>query len=167
MEGEYEFGYPKRQFAIRALALYCMLAAALVFIALSKVSLFWIIILFFIFFIFIFITNVSPLFTGHELAADSIMLRQGFVFSARLPFSNVEKVELHPEPLWTFVIQRRKVKGRIIMAGGNAGLVVIKLKKGRRFGALLFRFGSELVIDLKQPEEFVKLVNEKMGISKV
>jgi hypothetical protein len=167
MENALKFSYPKRQFAIRALTLYCMLAAALAFTALSRVSLFWIIILFFIFFVFIFITNVSPLFTSHELAADSLMLRQGFAFSARFPFSNVEKVELHPEPLWTFMIQRRRVKGRIILAGGNAGLVAIRLKSGRRFGALLFRFGSELVIDLKQPEEFVKLVNEKLQISKV
>ena len=150
-----KFAYPRLHYVIRSCFLFALLASMAAFtIAFSDISLFWPLVLIFIFAIFILLTNVSPLFTGHEINADGIILRNGMLFRARIPLGQIEKIE-RSRPRWKFK--------KIVLASGSSGLVLIKLKSEIRFKALLFRSSDEIIIDLVRPDEFVRLANEKLS----
>ncbi|MDD4308271.1 MAG: hypothetical protein PHU53_05630 [Thermoplasmata archaeon] len=107
---------------------------------------------------FMAIILLSPLATDHEVADSSIILRQGMQFSASIPFSEVAAVESVSIPIMSSAAR----KGRIVLTGSRRNLVMIKLKRPRRFSQLLWRSSDEILLDVHRPEEFLKLVNEKL-----
>ena len=158
------FSYPHRQFIIKTVALLAMLLCTLVLLnVISSVDLEWSLLFTALFGAAIFMVVVSPLLTRHEITADGIRLRQGRLFSVTFRFPEIIEVRIENDSLWTMVVPLLGKKGRIILAGGNQGLVVITLKKKQRFGSLLFRSGNRIVIDLLRPAEFVSLANERLS----
>lgn len=163
MTGTVKFAYPRVQFLIRTLTLSALLVCILIFTLTFSDVLFWLSLFIFIFLLMIILTNLSPLFTEHEVDGQSIRLRQGILFSTQIPFSEVEGIERRAQPLWRLGVLRSRTRGRIVLASGNSGLVIIKLKARRRFRSLLFKNGDEIIIDLRRPDEFVRLVNERLS----
>ena len=158
-----KFAYPRSQFLIRTLVLSAMLAFIVAFaLTLPELSWFWPAVFFFIFFSFIIITNISPLFTKHQLDGEAITLRQGLLFYSRLIFSEIESVERHEHALWKFGVPSSRARGRIVVASGNRGLVLIRFKARKRFKSLLFRAATEIIIDLEHPDSFIESVRERL-----
>ncbi len=113
------------------------------------------------FFMAILITTVTPMFTHHKIDANGILLKQGMIFKASFPFSNVEVVEICGMKFSIFNLV--SIRNKIVLASGIKGLVRIKLNHKRRFGMLLLRRADEIIIDLEKPDEFVKLANEHLN----
>ena len=163
MPSPVRFAYPRMQFLVRTLSLTALLVCILLFTLTFADTLFWLSVFIVIFLLMIVLTNLTPLFTVHEVGEEGVTLRQGILFSTHIPFSDIETVERRTEPLWRFGIIRSRMRGRIVLASGNGGLVTITLKSRRRFRSLLFRSGSEIVIDLIRPEGFLGLVSERLA----
>lgn len=147
-----KFAYPRLHFIIRTAFLFALLACMMIFtIAFSDIGMFWPVLICILFFIFILITNVSPIFTAHELTENGITLRNGILFSRSFNFNEIMKIE-RTRPSLKF--------GKIKLASGTAGLVSIKLKSKTRFNSFLFRTSDEIIIDLVRPDEFVRMANQ-------
>lgn len=101
---------------------------------------------------------LSPLLTHHEITETEIILRQGIWFRATIPFSEVALVE----PVEIPVFSNAGIKGRIILTGTRRKLVSIKLKNRMRFSQLLWRSSDEIIIDITDPEGFVKAATRKL-----
>jgi len=155
-----KFSYPKQMFAIRAMALLAMLACILLIMGNADIQIIWLLGFALSFVMAVFITTITPMFTQHEIDADSIKLNQGAVFKTRFLFSDIETVEIYC--IKPKIISLLSTKNKIVLASGNKGLVKIKLNHKRRFGMLLLRKADEITIDLDKPEEFVKLANEHL-----
>lgn len=159
-----KFAYPRSQFLIRTLVLSAMLAFIVAFaLTLRGMNWFWPAVFFFIFFSFIIITNISPLFTKHQLDGEAVTLRQGLLFHSRLLFSEIESVEKQDHPLWKFAVPSSRARSRIVVASGNRGLVLIRFKARKRFKSLLFRSATEIIIDLENPDRFIESVRERLS----
>ena len=156
-----KFRYPRVQFLIRFLALSAILAALLFLLMQPGASMLWLLCFCAVFIAAIAAVAVTPMFTCHEISPDGIVLRQGILFSAMFPFSEILDVQRHQAPLWSFGFVPRGVKGRIVLANANRNLVSIKLKERRRFGMLLMRSADEIIIDLEKPDEFVRMASDK------
>jgi hypothetical protein len=120
----------------------------------SDISLLWPVVIIFIFTIFILLTNISPMFTGHEITDHGIVLRNGILFSGSFGFDQIISVQ-RSQPAWRF--------GRIVLSSGTTGLVSIKLRTRIRFSSILFRNSDEIIIDLVRPDEFVRMANQKLS----
>ena len=127
----------------------------------AEINLAWLLGFALVFFMAVLITTVTPMFTQHKIDGSGILLRQGTIFKASFPFSHVEIVEIYSMKFNIFTLV--STRNKIILAGGVKGLVRIKLNHKRRFGMLLLRQADEIIIDLEEPEEFVKLANEKLS----
>jgi hypothetical protein len=150
-----KFAYPRLHYIIRTVFLFALLASLMVFtLAYSDIGLLWPALIFILFLIFILITNVSPLFTTHELTENGVTLRNGVLFGRTFRFEQIARIE-RTRPSFRF--------GRIKLASGNAGLVTIKLKSRTRFNTFLFRTSDEILIDLVRPDEFVRLANQRLS----
>lgn len=151
------------QFLIRTLTLSALLVCILLFTLTFSDALLWLSLFIFIFLLMIILTNLSPLFTSHEIDDRGIRLRQGILFSTRIPYSEIEKIERRTDPLWRLGLIRSRMRYRIVLASGNGGLVIIRLKTRRRFRSLLFKTGDEIIIDLNRPDEFVRTVKGRLS----
>jgi|GEM_PF-3264373 len=149
------FAYPRTHFIIRSVFLFALLASMMVFtLVFSDIGLLWPSLLLFIFTIFILLTNVSPIFTRHEITDDRIILRNGILFTGSFTIDEIASVT--PS-------QRTFRFGRIKLASSTSNLVSIKLKSKRRFKSILFRTSDEMIIDLIRPDEFVHLANQRLS----
>jgi len=158
-----KFPYPRRQFLIRAINLLVMLVVFFIFtLTLSDLGWLWPSLFFIIFLITIIITTITPLLTAHEVGPEGLILRQGLLFKACFAYAELEGVEKQEESMWALGMPVSRSRGRITIASGNRGLVLIKLKQSKRFHSLLYRSGNELVIDLVSPERFIEEVNERL-----
>ena len=164
MATELKFHYPRKHFLIRAINLLFILVLFFAFtLTLSGLGWLWPSVFFVLFAIAIFFTTISPLMTAHGVDESGITIRQGLLFKARFGYQEIESVEKQTSPMWKMGIPSSRARGRITVASGNEGLVRISLKEPKRFSSLLFRTGSELVIDVISHDRFVELVNERMN----
>lgn len=152
-----KFAYPHHMFAVKGLAMLAMLACIVYLLGAAGIDMLWLIVFSVVFCIMVFVLFFSPFFTEHEIEGDGIILRQGLIFSISLPFARVERVgefKAGTGPLGP--VSRR---GRIVIASTARNLVTIKLDHKRRFGMLMLRKADEIIIDLNEPDEFIKLAN--------
>lgn len=157
-----DFPYPRLQFGIRFCVMTCLLAAMLYLLAIPDTDRAWLAFFGIVFFLAIALTTLTPMTTGHEVSDGGIVLRQGLLFRESIPFRDIRSVQRLETRLWAWGLFPAGSWSRIILASGNRNLVEIKLKEKRRFGMLLWRSSGEIIIDLVNPDEFVKLANEKL-----
>jgi len=155
-----KFGYPKTMFIIRAVAMLAILACILFIMNMAGIDHCWLLGFAGIFMAAMLITVVSPLFTWHEIDTDGIRLRQGMILKTCFPFLHIESVETHT--MRSGILGLIPTRRRIVLASGSVGLVRIKLNHRRRFGMLLLRQADEIIIDLEEPGEFVRMANERL-----
>ena len=147
-------------FAIRAVTFLAILACILYLMELAEISMAWLMGFSLIFIVTIIIAYITPMLTKHEINNDGITLRQGLIFNTNFHFHLIDSVEAHTSNIG--ILGQTSKRGRIILASGNNGLVIIRLNHKKRFGMLLMRQADEILIDLEKPEEFVKLAKENI-----
>ncbi len=152
------FRYPVSMFIIRSLALFIFLGIVDWLMVSMELSGDWILGFSLVFGLAIFITMLTPVFTSHEINSQGIILRQGLLFRLSFPFSSVESVESFRSPGFLFGLVSRR--DRIMLASTTRGLVRIKLNHRKRFGMLLLRRAEAFIIDLREPERFIKMARE-------
>ena len=104
--------------------------------------------------------TLAPLFTSHEMDDIGIHLRNGIEFSISIRFDEIEAVETLETGSWTFGLLPGFRSGRVVLANGSRNLVSIKLKQRKRFRSFLGRSFGEIVVDLMDPDGFVKAAND-------
>ena len=150
------FNYPRIMFAIKALAFMAILACILFLMGMAEIDVFWLLGFSVIFIITIFVAYVTPMFTVHEID-QGIILRQGIIFTLIIPFNSIDCVESFPSG--TGPLGPVSKGGRIVIASTGRNLVMIKLDHKRRFGMLMLRKADEIIIDLTNPDEFIRTAN--------
>ena len=155
------FRYPLFTYIVRTAGLLAILACILFLMEMAEINIYWLIGFSLIFFAAIFITTITPIFTKHEINANGILLKQGIFFKASFPFLHIEAVETYG--MKPSILGLVSTRSKIVLASGNKGLVKIKLNHRRRFGWLLLRQADEIIIDLEEPEDFVKMANEHLN----
>ena len=149
------FAYPRTHFLVRSAFLFALLVSMMVFtLVFSDIGLLWPSLLLFIFVIFILLTNISPMFTRHEITGDRIILRNGILYTGSFGFDQIESVQRSRSGFRL---------GRIVLASGASNRVSIKLKTKVRFSRILYRKSDEIIIDLIRPDEFVELANARLS----
>jgi hypothetical protein len=160
-----KFPYPRQHFFIRFMALTTMLALAIYMLwtpTLPEMAAIRLAGFGAICFLAIGILTLTPLFTSHEMNDIGIHLRNGLNFNISIRFEDIASVEEIGSRPWTFGLLPSASRGRVILANGNRNLVSIKLSASRRFRSLLGRSFDEIIIDLVNPDEFVKMANKKL-----
>ena len=132
-----KFQYPRLMFGIKAMAFLAILICILYLMEMAEVSVAWLAGFSVIFILTILIAYITPMLTQHEIDSNGITLRQGLIFNTSFPFHLIESAEPYTSNVgFLGVISRR---GRIVLANGSKGLVIIKLNHMKRFGMLLLR----------------------------
>jgi hypothetical protein len=157
-----DFPYPRLQFGIRFCIMMCLLAAMLFLLARPDIDRTWLAFFGIVFFIATVLTTLTPMATGHEAGDGAIVLRQGLLFRESIPYGDIQSVQRLETRLWAWGLFPAGAWNRIVLASGSRNLVEIKLKEKRRFGMLLWRSSKEIIIDLDRPDDFVKMVTEKL-----
>ncbi len=113
-------------------------------------------------FVYLFFSAISPFLTSHTLTAEELILRQGWYFRAVVPLDEIESVEKTREFVFTGV-KFSILDNKIYVAGSRRGLVKIMLKEARRFVFALGKLANEILIDVRDSDRFVELMNERLG----
>lgn len=157
-----DFPYPRLQYGIRFCLMMGLLAAILYLLSIPDIELMWLALFGLVFFAAIALTTLSPMATVHTVGREELILRQGLLFTLSIQFAEIESVGRLEARLWAFGVIPTGARGRIVLASGIRNLVEIKLRQRKRFGMLLWRSSKEIVIDLNEPEHFLKIVNERL-----
>lgn len=158
-----DFRYPRIHFAIIFLVLSTILAGSMLLLSRPGIDPFWLYSFGALLFLLVCAYALSPMATRHSVSDASITLCQGIHFKADIPFAEIQSVSRLEARVMTFGMVPLGSRGRIVLAGGNRNTVSIKLKRKRRFGQLLWRSSDEIIIDLVEPDRFVKLANERLN----
>jgi hypothetical protein len=157
------FNYPKAQFIIRFLAIGTMLSIVVAVLWVPETDRFWPAAFLALGISASFLVALGPALTAHEVGDAGVILRQGPVLRLSLDFCNIESVEPVAMRLWAFwLFPAGATRGRLVLASGSRNLVSIKLRKKMRFPQLLWRTSDEIIIDLVEPDAFVREVRARL-----
>ncbi len=151
-----DFPYPRLQYGIRFCLMMCLLAGILFLLSIPDIDMMWLALFGIVFFAAVALTTLSPMTTVHTVGREGIILKQGLLFALSIPFAEIESVGRLETRLWAFGLIPTGARGRIVLASGIRNLVEIRLRQRKRFGMLLWRSSKEIVIDLNDPDGFVK-----------
>jgi membrane protein YdbS with pleckstrin-like domain len=106
----------------------------------------------------ILVLNLSPLLTTHSIEDGTLVLRQGWVFRARIPMTDIAKVEsVARGPLRTGVFF--DIMGKSLYVTAQRGnLILITLKEPKRFGYALAKKASKIYFDTTDPYPLIREV---------
>ena len=114
----------------------------------------WIAALAILFGVSILVWGLSPLLTTHWLTTTRLVLRQGWYFRAAIPIREIESVTKYDgdAPLGLGAPLGRR---RLYATGSKVGLLSVKLRRPRRFWAVLGAEVDEIVFDVDSPDAFL------------
>lgn len=155
------FDYNKKMFYFIIMLLFLSLILLLfVMIVIVPVDIMWIAIITILFISILLVFGVSPLLTKHEIAEDKIILKQGLYFKAVVPIDNIKDVE--PTKINARIgIKFSLTKLILYVTTSRIGLISMKLKKQMRFGYAWWKKTDEIILNVDNPEEFIRLVEER------
>jgi hypothetical protein len=103
---------------------------------------------------FLIVVGISPFLTEHSVDGSSIILRQGWHFSIRIPLDNVKAINFideAPRDRSLFVSQTR---GTLNITSSKVGLISLKLRRPQRFASVFWRRADDVVFDVTDREGF-------------
>lgn len=124
-----------------------------------------------VFLVFLFAATVlfaiSPLLTEHWLTRSRLVLRQGWYFHVSLPLAGI--VSLSPADESTpartpLGIHRPLGRATLYITGGRTGLLLVRLRRPRRFWSSFGLEATELVFDVADREGFLRAYEERRGL---
>ena len=105
--------------------------------------------------VFLVVIGLSPILTDHELTADTLNLRQGWMFRASIPLSEIAKVTpVEKGPLRTGVFF--DVLGTsLYVTTQRHGLLLLELRQRRRFTYALGKRANKVYFDTLDQARFL------------
>ncbi len=158
-----EFAYGHGFFLQRLLLFTALAAFVLIVLAFQLAApAVWIAGFAVLFLLYIVIWGISPLFTNHWLTTTRLILRQGWYFRGAFTLREIESVaKLDGDaPLGIRAQVRRR---RLYVTGSKVGLLALKLRRPRRFWAVLGAEAEEIVFDVDSPDAFLEAFSGRMA----
>lgn len=107
---------------------------------------------------------VSPILTQHWITRSRVILRQGWYFRARIPFSNIDTLAA-ADDAGTFRtplgISRPIGQPVLFVTGGRTNLVRVRLRSPRRFWQAFGLSATEIVFDVTDRDGFLAAFEER------
>ncbi len=110
--------------------------------------------------VYIVVWGVSPLLTDHWLTTTRLVLRQGWYFRTVLPLREIEGVEPF-EGRVPLGLRAPFGRRRLYATGSKVGLVSVRLRRPRRFWAVLGADADEIVFDVDSRDRFLEAFRER------
>ncbi len=110
---------------------------------------------------------ISPLLTQHWLTRSRLILRQGWYFHVALPMSEITSFAAADEttPLRAPLgIHRPLGQPTLYVTGGRTGLVLVRLKRPRRFWSSFGLEATEIVFDVADRPSFLRSLEERRSL---
>ena len=159
-----KFNYSHFLFHFRTIYISVFFVSIFIILAMMTIDMTIYFIIFAILFILnVFLFGISPLMTSHELGPSGVVLRQGILFKIELGWdeiSSVERLEDRGLGLGLTSIARRSL---IPLTTQKHNLVLIKLNQPMRFSSVLWKKADEIMIDVNDPDIFIKRTEEYLG----
>ena len=106
--------------------------------------------------------GITPLMTRHEVGYGGMILRQGILFKIEIPWEAIEGVEKLDALSMGYGVTASIMKPRISLATIRNNLVLIRLKRARRFISVLWKQADEIIIDVNMPDTFIERAEEHL-----
>ena len=108
-----------------------------------------------IFGVYILVWGVSPFLTDHWLTTTRLILRQGWYFRGTFPLREIASLgKFDGEgPLG---LRAQVGRRRLFVTGSKVGLLTLRLRRPRRFWAVLGAEVDEIVFDVDSPDTFLE-----------
>jgi len=141
-----------------AFAAFVLIALALQFSAPAL----WLAVFVALFVLFIVIWGISPLLTSHWLTTTRLILRQGWYFRGTFTLREIESMTKLDEdaPLG---LRAQIMRRRLYVTGSKVGLLRLKLRRARRFWAVLGAEADVIVFDVESPDTFLESFAGRMA----
>jgi membrane protein YdbS with pleckstrin-like domain len=113
-------------------------------------------------FILVLFVGVSPFLASHEIAQGSIILRQGWLFKAKIPLSEVSRIEeVENGPLRTGVFFELRGSSLYVTTQRHR-LIMLRLRNPRRFGYALGKRADRVYFDTTEHTRAVRALSEML-----
>ncbi len=161
-----KFNYNKFLFHFRTIYISVFFVSMFVILAMMVVDMMFYIIMFAILFILsVFLFGISPLMTSHGLGPSGIVLRQGVLFKIELGWDEIRSVERVEDKKLGLGLTASLGKPVIPLTTLKQNLILIKLKQPIRFSSVLWKKAGEIMMDVNDPDIFVKRAREHLGLN--
>lgn len=113
---------------------------------------------------YVVVFGVTPILTGHWLTRSRVILRQGWYFRAIVPMSDIVSLGTPEDGFLGQVplgIHRPLVRPVLYVTGGHQGLVVLRLRRARRFWQAFGLMAREIVFDVDDRTRFLEAFEER------
>ena len=102
------------------------------------------------------VLGASPILTSHSIDDDMLVLRQGWYFKARVPLGEIEKVERMEKGPKKVGVFFPPFGDAVHVTSRSEGLIVLTLKKERRFALVLGKKVRRVVFDAVDGDALVE-----------
>jgi len=158
-----KFNYSHFLFHFRTIYISVFFVSMFVLLATMTIDMTIYFIIFAILFILsIFLFGISPLMTFHELGPSGIVLRQGVLFKIELEWNDICSVERQEDKRLGLGLTSTLGKPVIPLTTLKNNLILIKLNQPIRFSTVLWKKADEIMIDVNEPDIFVKRAEEHL-----
>lgn len=113
---------------------------------------------------YVVVFGVTPILTGHWLTRSRVILRQGWYFRAIVPMSDIVSLGTPEDGFLGQVplgIHRPLVRPVLYVTGGRQGLVVLRLRRARRFWQAFGLMAREIVFDVDDRTRLLEAFEER------
>ena len=163
-----KFNYNHYLFHFRTIYISVFFASIFVMLAMMTIDMSVYFIIFAILFILsIILFGISPLMTSHELGPSGIVLRQGILFKIELGWDEIRSVERQEDKKLGIGLTATLGKPVIPLTTQKQNLILIKLNQPIRFSSVLWKKTEEILIDVNDPDIFVKRAVEHLDLKNV
>ena len=155
------FNYDKKLFHFTTILLFSSLILTLfVMLVIVPVDIKWSAVIVILFISILLVFGISPLLTKHQIAEDKIILRQGLYFKAVVPIENVKGIGF-TDVNAKICVKFSLTKPILYVITSKINLISMKLKKQMRFGYAWWKRADEIIFNVDNPKEFIRLVEER------
>ena len=110
----------------------------------------------------VFFYGLAPMLTKHCIDEDSVILAQGFFFRAKVPFSeirSVEAMEIGPSKTGPYLNTKKRT---LFVTTRQSDLIVLRLKRSKRFGMAFGRTADTVVFDCLETRRMIELLRSRL-----
>ncbi len=155
------FAYSKRTFFMNLVFIILLILFSSLLLLIGPIDLAWLTLLLFLEIVVLLILGISPFLTDHQLSDNRLELKQGWYFKSSIDLQDIASVELNPKGPSRAGVYFKVFESSVYIATQKGQVVVLRLKKPKRFGWILGKKAIRVVFDLTDPVRFLKIMETK------
>ncbi|MCX8013530.1 MAG: hypothetical protein N3A02_04470 [Rectinema sp.] len=112
--------------------------------------------------IFLIIFGISLLLTSHEIIDNSLILKKGVVFRAKISLANIEQITLVEKGPSRRGIFFSIVRPELFVTSSRYNLIRLKLRKKQRFFWALGKKAEVVFFDVVDTEKLIQILRDRV-----